>query len=410
VAIFENKNNDKGARASRTAAIGEEDFETQEVYFALLDDKLSALIRPDSTFESVLNRARGAFPTVVLNRLRSIGLDRKLSPSNPTAKEGGVITSPELHPLNFEWYFARNCSDRIAEVLISHSGDVLCMGAPTVAAAVARRGRAAVLLDNNHLVVRRLSRDLRSVKFLRCDLCDELPITTKFPMVFFDSPWYPEPASWWLWQASQVCSPGGLIGFALFPSLLRPRASQERRRILEQASVLGEVSIQEESLLYETPLFEREALAKCGIELCENWRRADLVFIRMDQSATLFHPPAARASREEWDSYVVGTQVIKLRRSNQHKDGRIISAVDGCSDYVFSSVSMRDPRRSEIDLWTSRNRVARVGRRDLLVDILDQLAQGASLEDIKGLSKISSLGPQDRQELLVSLRTILDRT
>ena len=50
---------------------------------------------------------------------------------------------------------------------------------------------------------------------------------------------------------------------------------------------------------------------------------------------------------------------------------------------MLDSVSRQDPRRKLVDLWTSRNRVAVVGERELVASALWQLsAVGQSLEGL----------------------------
>src|ERR1051325_3443511 len=102
--------------------------ETEEAYLSALDSRLSVLAeKPGVTFLDILRGARGAYPTLVLERLKVLGMDKFLP--------------PELHPLDFEWYFTSDCASQIAEFLAGQGGDVLCLAAPTAASAIARRGR-----------------------------------------------------------------------------------------------------------------------------------------------------------------------------------------------------------------------------------------------------------------------------
>ncbi len=387
----------------------EDDPEMERAYLSALDDRLSLLAKkPGPTLESIVSDARGAFPTLVQERLQFLELASTLLPTHPLREVRSIMTGPELHPLDFEWYFTPECAEYLADVLTTDSGDVLSMGAPTVATAVARRGRRTVLLDNNPLIRQRLPSDVDSLEFCRCDLYSLLPIKTSFPIAFFDAPWYLESALSWLWQASQLVSPGGVVAFSLFPPLLRPRADDERHQILDIAGSIGEVTVHEECLLYETPLFEEEALVRCGLTLTTNWRRADLVLIRVSQKPDLSRPQVFRDSDEQWDSYIFGTQVVKLRRYDHDDASMILSPIPGCPDYVFPSVSLRVQRRRAIDLWTSRNRVARVGRRRLIAGILSELDRGMSLEESMRSNDIGSMDAKEREGLLASLEIILD--
>jgi hypothetical protein len=382
--------------------------ESERAYLAALDNRLSTLAsRSGATLESVIRGARGAFPTLVLQRLRALGLDRNLPEKkgvNTTSEAS--FSGPELHPLDFEWYFTQRCANDLAEILSNHAGIVLCLGAPTVAVAIAFQGQRAILVDSNPLIIDRLPKGQAGLQFVLFDLFNPLPLRASFPVVFFDAPWYPEFTSLWLWQASQTVRPGGLIAFALFPPLLRPEAQHDCSQILKQASILGPVKLLEGVLSYETPLFEQEALARCGVRIKTSWRRADLVLVRA-RKIPQTNPPIIHNSKEKWDSFLLGQQVVKLRMPTRGESGFILAPLEDYPDYVFPSVSRRDPSRDQIDLWTSRNRVARVGRRDIVYTILNHLAKGLDLDKLLELPALSSVSPKNRRQLISSLRLIL---
>lgn len=393
---------------SHSGLIPFSDDDSERLYLARLDNCLLALAtRPSATLENVIRGARGAFPTIVLERLRALKLDR-VFPGELEASVDfeGSVTGPELHPLDYEWYFAPSCADDLARILANPVGDALCLSTPTVAIAVASRGQRALLVDRNPLILGRLPSGLAFLQFILSDLFNPLPLKRRFPVVFFDAPWYPEHTSFWLWQASQAVCPGGLIAFALFPPLLRPGAEHERFQLLEQASILGRVEVMEEVLSYKTPLFEQEALAQCGVRMTTNWRCGDLVLVHVSKIPES-RPPVVGYFREKWDSFLLGQQVVKLRRSTQGESGFVLAPIRDCLDYVFPTVSRRDPRISEIDLWTSRNRVAQVGRRDIVSAILVHLGRGLDLDALLELPQLSSYNLDGRKRLISDLRSIL---
>lgn len=386
-----------------------ENDEAEETYLSALDSRLSTLAkRPGATFLNVLRGARGAYPTLVMERLKILGINEFLPQEfQPTRNSESTADVPELHPLDFEWYFTPECAARIAELLTGQAGDVLCLGAPTVATAIARRKRKVLLLDNNPLIRLRFPANLSNLQFIVCNLYASLKLDETFPLVFFDAPWYAEPVRYWLWQASQSVSPGGTIAFSLFPPLLRPGADGERSRILEQADAIGDVQLLEEVLLYETPRFEQEALARCGIRLVTDWRIGDLVLVRVNKKLQTEPPPAAPVE-DEWESFLIGKQVVKLRKRTRADNKFILAPLGSLADYIFPTVSMRDPRRTQVDLWTSRNRVAQVGRRDIVADVLGCFSKGMTAADIARSPKLSSVAITEREELLTRLCLILE--
>src|SRR5205814_2540049 len=83
--------------------------------------------------------------------------------------------------------------------------------------------------------------------------------------VVFDAPWYLDDLVRWLTIASHVCRSGGELLFPLFPEWIRPTARNERFTILDLASQIGRVNVQENFLVYSTPQFEAAALAAAGV-------------------------------------------------------------------------------------------------------------------------------------------------
>jgi len=381
----------------------------EESYLATLDRALiAATPRSGTTLLSVLRSVQGVFPTLVMERLKKLGRDTLLhEPPLSAPSEEPTVSDPELHPLDFEWYFTPDCADQVSELLISKAGDILCLAAPSVACAIGRRGKPVVLLDNNPLVKLRLPSGSSNLQFTVCNLYDRLPLDNSFAVVFFDAPWYIKPVTYWMWQASNIIASGGTMAFSLFPSLLRPGADEERSQVLAQARAIGEVQVLEDVLAYDTPLFEREALAHGGIRITSSWRRADLVVVTVNKKVQPL-PPFPAPPDEAWETFLIGKQVVKLRKLVSAADNFFLAPVEGLVDYVFPTVSMRDPRRTQIDLWTSRNRVARVGNRSLVAHALGRLENGKTVAEVADSSEVASISIADREAFLTSLCLILE--
>lgn len=340
-----------------------------DCYLRELDEcLLAAAASGIRDFSRFARKARGAFPSLVADRLAALELDVSF------AQQGGHDTrqpNPELHPLDFEWYFQPAVADEVAAVLDVRSSRVLCLGAPTVAVALARRRHEVVLIDRNPLVRPRLHPVDQGVDVRTHDLWEPIEATHDFDAVFFDAPWYPDEEELWLWQACRAVRRGGTVLFSLFPPLVRPTAKADRAAILAEASVLGDVSVMATPLTYATPLFEAEALAAIGLPAPASWRVADLVAVRDVKAIAPSPPPRPGIDLDVWDTWVIGSQVVKLRQNTSGDPHHIISPVPGTSDWRYASVSRRDAHRALVDLWTSRNRVARVGDRAKVIEILD---------------------------------------
>lgn len=297
--------------------------------------------------------------------------------SVPALAMGGIdgaakTWDPELSPVRSEWYFEPDTVKNISALL---HGRVLCVGAPTVAELYATAGREVTLIDNCPWVGRRIP---AVASIWREGDFHNTEVPAGIDSVLLDPPWYLPEALWWLDRALRSVSPGGSVFLPLFGELTRPSAKRERDILLEHAESFGWVTIDRESVAYETPLFEREALRAAGLPIASPWRRADLVrVVRRDEMGTVPAPdPGTAPDRDEWVDYVIGSQVVALRTRNDPDflDGApTLRPVVGVENHVLDTVSARDPRVATVDLWTSRNRVARVTGAESLKALLVEL-------------------------------------
>jgi hypothetical protein len=263
----------------------------------------------------------------------------------------------ELHVLNHEWYFTSKSALDVAG-LFNANEDVICLGAPTVAAQLARLGRPMKLVDTNHLNRLRFPELDSSGTVIWGDVARVLQMSTASAVVF-DAPWYFPDVARWLAIANSICMDGGQIAFALFPNWIRSSAPRERDRILDLAATIGTVELASDRLVYTTPRFEAEALLAAGVPPAAAWRKADLVVITKTKRSNdcPLTPPEAGV---HWETFLVGTQVVKLRKRPVFRPATELAAIPGCPGDVLPSVSQRDPRRRLVGVWTSRNRVASV--------------------------------------------------
>jgi hypothetical protein len=292
---------------------------------------------------------------------------------------------PELHALNYEWYFTSQTAENLVQEFVSPHGLTVCLGTPTVASAAVRKDKNIILVDQNPAVLTRFPGLSWSSELHLMNAADAGRLSLKADALIFDSPWYLGDILAWLSASSCLVRLGGTIVFALYPSLIRPTAQLERDFVLEVASAIGDVKIMEDSLAYETPLFEAEALKACGFSFVGEWRRGDTVVIRDTRPLELSLPnlPCRSEVDGQWESFLIGSQVLKLRAKTQQESTRYFqSFLEPVGEsFAFASVSVRHDRRNEADLWTSRNRVAKTRDRNTLRSILRQLQAGVTLHD-----------------------------
>ena len=238
-------------------------------YFNAVDRLIEFALQAMTTDDDFFGLLNGVFPSVAANRppLQRFGLHNLRLRSNPVANY-----APELHPLNFEWYFTSECAKSVAMEFSSKHGTTVFLGVPTSAVTAIELRRTVLLIDHNPLLLERFPVLLRASEIHIMDAANAVGIRPNADSVVFDAPWYFGDMLVWLIVASRLARKGGLIAFSLFPELVRPTARMERELILELAASIGPIQLVQNSLVYETPLFEREALSSAGI-VAGNWRR-----------------------------------------------------------------------------------------------------------------------------------------
>lgn len=371
---------------------------------AAIDERLRGAASTGTLeWAALLDAADGADPRVVAHRMRALEL-----PVRPGVSSGGPAPgwAPELHALDFEWYFERSCAAMLAARLVEHGPRVLCLGAPTVAFALLDRPdcERVTLIDANPLVIERHPATDR-LRAIVDDLAAARVEEGRYDAVLFDAPWYPAELLRWLAVAAGAVRTGGRILFALPRPLHRPSADADRRLVLAAARRLGRARIEPRALAYETPRFEHEALGAAGVSVPPSWRRADLVeLVRDDAPAPA---PIAPAPGPRWRRFVIGAQVVKLDLDAPSTPGDPISPLPGSGGFRYASISTRDPLRSSIGLWTSRSRVARVRRPELVAELLEESARIGDLTTLPDTAALRSLEPGRRASALEALRAVL---
>jgi hypothetical protein len=266
--------------------------------------------------------------------------------------------SPELHPLNGEWYFTDEVATWLANEL-DGLGRTLLLGAPTVAL---RMAGPRVLVDSNpHLVARF---PLLNQVDLRRSRVQDVELGREFDAAILDPPWYFPEISEWLNTAVGAVRDGGTIVMPLLLDQTRPSAGSDRARIAALFADLGDMHIVPFAVQYGIPLFEFRALQAGGIILGEPWRGADLISVKLRASKIgRIEPEPVRqpARKDEWVTYIFGTQMVKVRNAFGPRAGGLIVPIPGVADFTLDTVSKRDSRVRDVLIWTSRNRVAGSG-------------------------------------------------
>jgi hypothetical protein len=319
---------------------------------------------------------RGILDTLSLARLRrrGRGTPGTLPCLNPL---------PVPHPLDFDWRFSRSGVDRLVRECLARSdrGRTILLGTPSVFWALRKVERVpALLLDANPEVIGVLGGigdDAHNA--LLCDLRhDRLPVEQS-AVVVVDPPWYRDHERLFLWAAAKLCRPNGTVLMSVPAEGTRPGVEADRDEALAWAAQLGldVEAIEPGAIGYDSPPFERNALAAVGLDgMPYEWRHGDLVILRLREPKEMERPKLAGAVDADWPDVTIGSVRVKVRPTNLGDallDPRLCRLMPGD---VLDTVSRRDPRRQNVAMWTSGNRVFASQSPRALLEVVRSLAEG----------------------------------
>jgi hypothetical protein len=359
---------------------------SQAAFAARVDNLVKAAIVDGATgFAALLHRLPGVYPTEVL-----VSLDRLLDANaidpaaaasirRQAAAKGAAVAEgrsllPLPHPLDYEWRFTPDSARLLLNraVDMTHmGGDLLLFGTPGLAVEaltlpVSRR--VAFLAESNSLTDRVLALNRVTGAPLLIAFCSGGLPRESADAVLLDPPWYLDFVRPMLAAAAHACRPEGIVLISLPPDGARPRAEADRQAAIAFARRLGFTLVEHSSLAisYETPFFERNALAAAGIHPPAQWRRGDLVVLRKARASTR-PAPASSGRRRLWTEVGIGRMRLFIRGADEVRSDEpgLISLVD---DDVLPTVSRRDPRRRLANVWTSGNRIFRTHNPLLLLE------------------------------------------
>lgn len=377
----------------------------QVEFDSTVDGWLSTRLRRPTNWASLLYSLPSVYPATVLESANRQSLSHMILFSDDTStdcqlasfamqlwSEGKLLTP---HPQDASWCFTDSALDAALERwegLTSIGDETLLLGTPTLFHFAKDRmaGRHISLLDKECPTTAHGMH--RSVAV---DLLREQPELTKASVIVADPPWYPSEMRAFLWTARRNSKQGTKILLSVPPVGTRPGIQQEWNKLLAWAADIGLhlLDYEDAILPYESPLFERNALAAVGIESFPvDWRRGDLaVFscVSLRESLKSFH---FSPSTPEWSEVMIGRVRLRIRSAPYcgWQDPALCQAVPGA---VLPSVSRRDKRLESVTVWTSGNRVFHCREVSLLCRIAEALARAESPVSSIELHVASKLDP-----------------
>ena len=331
-------------------------------------------------FPELLRKLPGVYPSTVLaavDRLIAEGQlpktfgDRLRLDSRTAANERMVSSSllPPPHPLNFEWRFTFQTSRELLDCARRLGSSTLLLGTPGVALeAVSQVVLHPVrFVGEDNIVTRRiLALNDATGTPISVDFCgDDLPHQVA-DVVIVDPPWYPDFVRPMLASAMEACREGGYVLLSIAPDGARSSATDDRLKTIAFAKRLGLRLVEERRLAveYDTPLFERNALAASGLACPLQWRRGDLLVLHKVDASSVRQVRHSTVS--PWQEVSVGRMRVFIRRGGPATGTRgLVPLVSGD---ILPTVSRSDPRREAAQVWTSGNRIFATDNVELVVE------------------------------------------
>jgi hypothetical protein len=288
---------------------------------------------------------------------------------------------PPPHPLDYDWRFTDSTVEYLlqkCEEVTPLYGTLVLLGTPSLlhVGTESSYQRNTVLLEANPIMTNCLSSTVLGSQIVECDLLRDALPNLSGEAVVMDPPWYPEHVQAFLWDACQLCQMNGHILISLPPIGTRPGMEREWRETLTWANQLGLqlIHLEELSLSYLTPLFERNVFRVTGVHCVpQDWRRGNLAIFARRASPNVPRPIVA-SPEEGWLEVNLSSVRIRVRPwiDSEFADPSLISVTP---NDVLTSVSRRDPRRQLADVWTSGNRIFSCQGGGILWHVLDAISR-----------------------------------
>lgn len=383
-----------------------------ERFLSLIDEHIHNLVKDIKDFREVVYRAKGVYPTEVLESLKRLAkkniisdnqLRNYIQQAHCFSLNLGSGESFFPHYLDSDWRFCQSGLEKLAELIdkqvVKENMTIAFVGTPKLFLYYINNinnGARCILYDKN-------ASEYEKNK-IKDGECYECVIPEKFDshglksadIIILDPPWYLEKTIDFLDIANQISALGTMIFCVIPPIYTRPTILEERDIIKNfcESKGLWVKSIENAVARYVTPQFEANSLRVNGI-FCDlnDWRVGDVLTIEKKVSFNTNQKLHSSITHEV--SFWKEIEIKKVRiKYKQTKSDISISRYDIDIDSIFQddvypSVSKRYQTDFDINVWTSGNRVFHCNNIPLLEIILQNLYDDMRLVlKEKGVSEI----------------------
>lgn len=391
---------------------------------------LTALRNSPCTFEEVIRKCAGVYPTLVKEALDELKVHSSLVPLYTTQEDfvpydiNAAIDYPQANLVTYQidnnpvlsnWYFSWYTCQKIGQIDLWHDKSILFLGTPRLFEffAIQDKARFISLIDFDNIVTDKLTLRYGQRKNVSIEHKDinflESGLSRKYDYVFFDPPWYLDSYISWLITAAKLVTPEGKVIFPIFPYMTRPTASQERNRLFQiSRQISPNVLLIPEYLEYDIPSFEEKELHYAGIDLRANWKVSDLMILQGIHNIS-----------GDWDSVHVDTEYLSWKEFNwfgirwfvriegtteqYHKTmgSSLISLFD--NSLYLKTPSRQNPRLKLANVLSSKGHGFLVKDPIYFIDVMEKVSSYDQTEVIDAVWENFSID-EDSKRVIESLR------
>lgn len=298
------------------------------------------------------------------------------------------------HPLDFEWrnstYSLNRLLLKIQKTTTVHD-KILLLGMPTLFATAYQKDipNAVTLIERNKPIVnalKKISKGNLRFNVLEEDIfkVDSSKVGSHF-CVAMDPPWYTPHFFQFMWLAAECIAVGGIVAISLPPINTRPNIVDERIEWFTFCRKVGLCleSLEPQILQYAMPFFEFNALRAGGINnVMPFWRKGDLAIFRKVEK-TNFERPIPEITENSWREKEYKSVRIRVKILVDYEENLVekLEVTSILKTDILPTVSSRDIRRKNANIWTSGNRIFTTNRPKLFYKILDELIYDSNCKD-----------------------------
>lgn len=263
-------------------------------YYRKLENRIDWVLQQNKfTFQEIARECRGAYPTDVLQILKSkkyLQEERQVFTyrrSNANYVKEFVTEKIDNNPVLCSWYFSLSTCKKIVDLYSWENKRILFLGMPRLFEYFAKYVKNAyfTLIDLDYYVVNKLKENYtynERHKIIHADINSlNFIFEESYDFVFLDPPWYIEYYDRWIAQSYKILNPeGGIIIFPLFQELTRPNAKVQRKYLLSKIKESAkDYLVISDFIEYDIPTFEYNELKNHGVLLENPWKKADLIVV-----------------------------------------------------------------------------------------------------------------------------------